>query len=595
MKLFISYAHTDRWQVNQIVSVLKSGGHDPWFDEQLLPGDDWKKRLLTAIQDCEIFVYVLSPESVESEWCQWEFARAIELDKAVLPILIQSPIDLPDLIAQRQYVDFSKGMTPESVSRLMGGITQIAIQFPVNAAPAAPAAPDDKPAQAEEPLKHVFISYSQADLDIMHRARADLKQAGIPVWTDESIKTGASFWQGVIEDAIENAGCLLMLMSPDAKTSDWVRRELSYAAAREIPIYPALVRGDELSAIPLNLMDMQYADLRSDYETRMPEVIRGIYSTLSPSAPPTAQMPAVMETAERSAFDPGFWDRLFRMMERERCTPILGSALDDGTIKSRTEIARIWAEKHNYPFAAGYDRDLARVAHFLTVDLGGPFLTKDDFIATWLGDITAPDFSLPNQSHSMLAALNFPLYITTNYNDFMFRALRHHGKDPQRVYYFDDEWVSSPRRLEDDVSIDTPMVFHVYGHQEEPESLILSEDDYLHYLVQMTRENVKFPTSIVDAIGKHAFLFIGFTVTDWNLRILFHILSNFDRKGKGPHIAVQLEPTRDLDTDEQRQRVQGYLEQTFSHHLDTPHVSVYVGDTKDFISELKAQWDKTTR
>jgi hypothetical protein len=149
MKLFISYAHTDKWQVKQLVEILEDAGHQPWFDNKLLPGQDWKQALADAIVDCESFVYAMTPESITSEWCQWEFTKAVELGKPVIPILVQPKTKVPDNIRRYQYADFSEGPTPKNVAKLMGGISQIAINIPKAEAPTAPENPDGIPSRAE--------------------------------------------------------------------------------------------------------------------------------------------------------------------------------------------------------------------------------------------------------------------------------------------------------------------------------------------------------------------------------------------------------------------------------------------------------------
>jgi hypothetical protein len=45
MRLFISYAHDNRQHVEEIVGILRKGGHEPWFDEKLSAGQDWKAKL----------------------------------------------------------------------------------------------------------------------------------------------------------------------------------------------------------------------------------------------------------------------------------------------------------------------------------------------------------------------------------------------------------------------------------------------------------------------------------------------------------------------------------------------------------------------
>ncbi|MBZ0284132.1 MAG: toll/interleukin-1 receptor domain-containing protein, partial [Anaerolineae bacterium] len=122
MRLFISYAHVDKFQVSQLVDVLREADYDPWFDHKLMPGHDWKAELYKAIERCDAFLYALTPESVQSEWCQWEFGQAVHLGKPVIPVLMQSKTDLPPAIAHLQYVDFTEGPTPKSVARLLGGL-----------------------------------------------------------------------------------------------------------------------------------------------------------------------------------------------------------------------------------------------------------------------------------------------------------------------------------------------------------------------------------------------------------------------------------------------------------------------------------------
>lgn len=147
MRLFVSYARVDKPLVTQIATLLTDGGHDVWFDHRLLPGQEWKQVLLQQISRCEVFVYALSPESVASEWCQWEFAKAIEFQKPILPILLQKNTQLPDVIRQYQYADFSDTLSPASIARLMGGLTAIAVAVPLDRKPDAPEDPIGLPAQ----------------------------------------------------------------------------------------------------------------------------------------------------------------------------------------------------------------------------------------------------------------------------------------------------------------------------------------------------------------------------------------------------------------------------------------------------------------
>ncbi len=149
MRLFISYAKVDRPLVNPLVELLRAGGHEPWYDFGLLPGQDWKDELLRQIRACDAFVYALTPDSVDSEWCQWEFAQAVQLSKPVVPVLLKDDTVLPESLRRYQYADFTQGATPEVAARLIGGVYRFAVTIPADAAPEAPVDPVGRPTQAE--------------------------------------------------------------------------------------------------------------------------------------------------------------------------------------------------------------------------------------------------------------------------------------------------------------------------------------------------------------------------------------------------------------------------------------------------------------
>ena len=131
MRLFISYAHADEAVVRSIIDLLRAGGHDPWFDAWLQPGQDWQAALLESIQGCEAFVYMLSPHAVESPWCQWEFGKAAQMGKAVIPVLLDGATVLPAVLRHTQYVDFSAApgdpRYAHATAQLMGGLTRVAV------------------------------------------------------------------------------------------------------------------------------------------------------------------------------------------------------------------------------------------------------------------------------------------------------------------------------------------------------------------------------------------------------------------------------------------------------------------------------------
>ncbi len=164
MKIFISYAHVDEYQVRKLVEILRVSEHDPWFDQGLTVGRAWEAQLLEQIRLCDRFLYALTPESVKSEWCQWEFAQAVHAGKPVLPVLIQArtPVDsiFDGVLSRMQYADFSHGPEGFAVAKLLGGVNTAETLNPMDV-PLIPA-PHTKP---ERPIEGNNSDRSQSLAD----------------------------------------------------------------------------------------------------------------------------------------------------------------------------------------------------------------------------------------------------------------------------------------------------------------------------------------------------------------------------------------------------------------------------------------------
>ncbi len=112
-RLFISYSSADRGFVEQLARDLRENGVEPWFDAwEILPGDSLTRKIGEAILSNEMFVVVLSPQSVASEWVQQELAVALdrefkERQVTVIPVLYQL-CPIPPFLRDKRYADFTQ-------------------------------------------------------------------------------------------------------------------------------------------------------------------------------------------------------------------------------------------------------------------------------------------------------------------------------------------------------------------------------------------------------------------------------------------------------------------------------------------------------
>lgn len=129
LRIFVSYARDDLFHIRQLVEILRDGGHDPWFDHRILPGQDWKVELSSAIRLCEVFLYAITPRSVKSEWCQWEFQEAMKYGKGIVPVVFESATSLPPPLDRYQHANFTQGVDLNSALKLVAGIWEMAVQM----------------------------------------------------------------------------------------------------------------------------------------------------------------------------------------------------------------------------------------------------------------------------------------------------------------------------------------------------------------------------------------------------------------------------------------------------------------------------------
>lgn len=124
----------------------------------------------------------------------------------------------------------------------------------------------------------VFLSYSRHDEATMLRIRESLSSHDLSAWVDtEVLEPGTPSWRKAIQKGIDEAGCVVVLLSPDAKDSRWVEAELDYAESQHKTIFPVLVRGDRSNAVPFGYTLAQWVDVvKNDFDSELQKLSKAI-------------------------------------------------------------------------------------------------------------------------------------------------------------------------------------------------------------------------------------------------------------------------------------------------------------------------------
>ncbi len=295
------------------------------------------------------------------------------------------------------------------------------------------------------------------------------------------------------------------------------------------------------------------------------------------------------------------WNLLLRRIRKGKCTAFLGAGACYGVLPLGVEIAQRWAKEHHYPLEDCHD--LTRVAQYLAT-IQDDFTPKElvaDYIEGHISNGQLPDFNEADEPHAVLADLPLPLYITTNYDDFMVRALKHRMRNPKQVICRWNESIRErPSVFESEKGFEPtaerPVVFHLHGHYQEPNSIVLTEHDYLDFIVNVSKEkDIIIPAQIQDAFTGTSLLFLGYRIADWDFRVLFRSLITYmGRSNVKSHVSVQLVPLGEKYTQQQKERAQEYLHRYF----DKLDIRVYWGTCREFAAEIRRRWrefsDRTT-
>jgi hypothetical protein len=183
-------------------------------------------------------------------------------------------------------------------------------------------------------------------------------------------------------------------------------------------------------------------------------------------------------------------------------------------------------------------------------------------------ELDLPAFTDGEDPLRMLARLPLPIYITTSYFCFIEDALRSEGKTPSTQYWswfgknprLELLWVPNPKKPDehapskpDDYVRDynptpmEPVVYHLFGIENFTNTLVLSEDDYMNFLMkaaESTTSNDIVPSTLRTALSEHRLLLLGYHLPDWDFRALFRFISSFKNRAPGTSqsIAIQLMP-----------------------------------------------------
>ncbi|MFN6124881.1 MAG: TIR domain-containing protein [Dolichospermum sp.] len=329
-QVFLAAADKDEVIKQKIRKTLMRESITVWTNKtDIKTGTAFEKAINQGIEGADNFVYLISSDSLQSEYCQQELNQALANNKRIIPLLVAEtdfkliPLELKKL----QFIDFTQSENEaeyrfsadkllqelkkessyyekhkillvkarkwqkqnQNPSLLLRGYNIQHFEAWLKVAkqredyPPLPLQEEFITAslnQSEASSLEVFISYSRTDSDLARKINDALQELGKTTWFDqESIATGTDFQQE-INRGIARSDNFLFIISPKSVNSPYCAGEVEYAKNLGKRFITALHRplsDDDQQKLPAALANVQWLDFNQhggEFSANFNELVR---------------------------------------------------------------------------------------------------------------------------------------------------------------------------------------------------------------------------------------------------------------------------------------------------------------------------------
>ena len=123
----------------------------------------------------------------------------------------------------------------------------------------------------------VFLSHSSLDRQFATSIAEVMRAHGVPVWYSQTNIIGARQWHDEIGAALQRCDWFVLILSPNAVISTWVKRELLYALRQdrlENKIVPLIFQPCDYERLSWTLSDFQMVDFTSSFDDGCAALLR---------------------------------------------------------------------------------------------------------------------------------------------------------------------------------------------------------------------------------------------------------------------------------------------------------------------------------
>jgi tetratricopeptide (TPR) repeat protein len=123
--VFISYSRRDSEFARCLLEALKGENRDTWVDWQSIQAaEDFWQAIVTGIEAANSFIFVISPDSIASQYCNQEVDHAVLHKKRLIPVVCRSvsPETVHSALRSLDWIFFRDGEFDSAFARLVKAI-----------------------------------------------------------------------------------------------------------------------------------------------------------------------------------------------------------------------------------------------------------------------------------------------------------------------------------------------------------------------------------------------------------------------------------------------------------------------------------------
>jgi hypothetical protein len=297
MKIFVSYRTEDTlWPASFLVECLAShfGSESVLRDLDAVPlGVDFRGTIRSEVSRCDVLIVLIGPKWLArphdfrridhpNDATRIQIETALHDGIPIVPVLVDGALlpargELP--ASMRTFAELPAIVLRSSleshvdIDRLIRSLVNLAKRLS-----SAPVSQDPEPAnldlQVGGPIT-VFVSHSANDREWVEREIVEpLRRAGMKLWYSGELPVGTRFEREIL-DGMRSCEWFLLIASPRAGVSEWIKTELHWAFYhRPTRIIPVIMEACDLWDIHIGLPRLHHVDFTTDELARQKLVTR---------------------------------------------------------------------------------------------------------------------------------------------------------------------------------------------------------------------------------------------------------------------------------------------------------------------------------